>query len=280
MDFIQKWAILVSDLPIMKTHLITVLLASSGLLAPAAIVTQNFEGLTVPSTATPSGWTYINVNGGSNAYTTATGNGGGVGAQITGDNATNGNAPPGSYLVNDGSQAFDVRSSITGSFDYFITTGSVGRAQGGVFMFGDIQTGITGATAGTYLGMQMMSDSFGNRGGVVDGSGSQIADFSGNQVEQQWYNITFTWTPTSGTTGNFSATGSSTSSSNSWTVSYNGYTFDTIEAWFGFGAGDYFNNPNTATYDNINITGTAIPEPGVALLSGLGVLMLLRRRKR
>lgn len=245
----------------------------------AATITEDFESLSVGSTATPAGWTYLNINGGANAYITDTGNGGGVAAQITGDNATNGNTPPGSYLVNDGSNAFDVTQSITGSFDYLIPPTQLGRAQGGVFIFGDIKTGIAGSTTGTYLGMQMMSDSFGNRGGVVTGDGSQVANFSGNQKENQWYNITFTWTPTSGTTGDFSATGSSTTTSSNWTVAFNGYTFDDNEAYFGFGAGDYFGNNTTVKYDNISITGTEVPEPGSMALLALGGLLLARRRR-
>jgi hypothetical protein len=145
----------------------------------AATISEDFESLAVPSAATPAGWSYINVNGGGNAYTTTTGNGGGVGAQITGDNNTNANQPPGSYIVNVGGPAFDVGSSITGTFDYLIPPSTLGRAQGGVFMFGDIQTGIAGSTDGSYLGMQMMSDSFGNRGGIITGDGAQVANFTG-----------------------------------------------------------------------------------------------------
>jgi len=42
------------------------------------------------------------------------------------------------------------------------------------------------------------------------------------------------------------------------------------------------NNNNAAFYtfiDNVTLTGTAIPEPSAALLGGLGVLCLLRRRR-
>lgn len=42
------------------------------------------------------------------------------------------------------------------------------------------------------------------------------------------------------------------------------------------------NNKNTTLYtfmDNVTLTGTVIPEPSTALLSGLGMLVLLRRRR-
>ena len=270
----------------LTTTLAALAFGASATLATAATISENFESLSVGSTATPSGWTYENVNGGNNAYITATGNGGGVAAQITGDNDTNANQPPGSYIVNSGGVAFDVTAPITGSFDYYITTGALGRAQGGVFIFGDIRTSADteffSGNVGQYLGMQMMSDSFGNRGGVIIGDGSQVANFSGNQKEQEWYNIDFTWTPTSGTTGNFQATGASTSSSSNWTVSYNGYTFDSNEAFFAFGAGDYYNNPNTATFDNISIEGTevVIPEPASIATGLFGLTLIAVRRRR
>ena len=60
-------------------------------------------------------------------------------------------------------------------------------------------------------------------------------------------------------------------------LSTTGFTFGSNVGYFAFGDLDSINGVN---YDNINITGTAIPEPSVALLSGLGIMMLLRRRKK
>lgn len=37
---------------------------------------------------------------------------------------------------------------------------------------------------------------------------------------------------------------------------------------------------NPIRIDNINLTGTVVPEPSAALLSGIGMLLLLRRRHR
>lgn len=264
-----------------KTILAIAVAMGSCASANAATIIEDFESLTIGSTATPTGWTYVNINGGSNAYITAVGNlGTGIGGQITGDNASNGNSPAGSYIVNSGSQAFDITSTITGSFDYY-NTSTLNRATGGTFFFGDIQTGFTGTDAGQYLGINMSADSFGNRGGIVDGDGgSQLANFTGNQKFEQWYNVTFTWTPTIGTTGNFSATGSSSTTASSWIVSHTGFTFDSNEAHFGFGAGDYYNSFSVATYDNIDITGTAIPESSTFALLGLGGLALILRRRK
>ena len=126
----------------------------------------------------------------------------------------------------------------------------------------------------------MSVDSFGNRGGIINGAGSQTTNFTGNQRFEQWYNVSFTWTPTGGNTGNFSATGSSATTTSSWTVSQSGFTFDSADAYFGFGAGDYFGNLSIATYDNISITGTVVPEPSTTALIGLGGLALIIRRRR
>lgn len=38
-------------------------------------------------------------------------------------------------------------------------------------------------------------------------------------------------------------------------------------------------NPTSHTYDNLLITGVAVPEPSAALLGGIGLLALLRRRR-
>ena len=275
------------------------LLAIAAHSASAAMISEDFETVGVGTDATPAGWSYLNINGGANqlvnivGYNNTTNTSAGVAPRITGDNTVNANQPPGSYIVNDGGVAFDTKSSISGSFDYIILNppSTLGRAQGGVFMMGDVSTGIAGATNGSYIGMQMMSDSFGNRGQVIFGDGTSNNDtgkFVGNQRENQWYNIEFTWTPTSGTTGNFSASGQSYSSSSSWTAFFNGYTFDSDQAYFGFGAGDYYNNKNTVAYDNISIEGTewvdpnAIPSPTAALagLIGMGALVSRRRRQR
>ena len=147
-------------------------------------------------------------------------------------------------------------------------------------MFGDIKTGFTGTDVGQYLGLNMSVDSFGNRGNTFDGAGATLTNLTGNQKFEEWYNVSFTWTPTSGTTGNFVATGTSSDSSSNWAITETGFTFDSNEAYFGFGSADYFGSLSVATYDNIEITGTEVPEPGSLALMGLGGLMMLKRRRR
>ena len=260
----------------MRLTIYSILLALSIEVSHAATVAQNFDTLNIGESAMATDWSYIKVSSDpANSYTTVSGRTGNA-AQITGNNDVTALHPAGSYIVNGGSVAFDVKSTITGSFSYYINTAA--RASGGIFMLGNVATGITKTDAGQYIGMQMMTDSFGNRGGIIDGAGSTLASSTGNQVGLDWYTIGFTWTPTSGRTGNFAVTGTGTSKS--WTASHNGYTFDSDEAYLGLGAGDYYTTSMTVKFDDVSITGTVIPEPTSVLLTCVGSLALLFRRKR
>lgn len=250
-------------------------LAMTSISTNAATVTQNFEGSTLNSTTAPTGWSYVIVDADPQAgYLTTAGNGGGLGGQVTGNNADNGNNIPGAYLVNSGGGAFDARQAVSGTFDFRIT--DIGNYSNVAFMMGDIQTGITETTAGEYVSIKLMKNTFANRGGVIDGAGAQLAtNTTQSLAANTWYSASFSWTPSSGTTGIFSYTANNITS----TIT-SSYTFDNPDVWFGFGAAGYFGNDTSGTFDNISITGTElIPEPSAALLGGVGMLMLLRRRR-
>ena len=241
----------------------------------AATILQNFESSTNGSTSPPTGWSYVIVDADPQAgYLTTAGNGGGLGGQVTGNNASNDNNMVGAYLVNSGGVAFDARQSVTGSFDFRIT--DIGNYSNVHFLFGDIQTGITENTVGELLTVKLLKNTFGNRGGVFSGNGGALATNTTQSLSANtWYTATFSWTPSSGTTGTFSYTANNITS----TIT-SPFTFDSPNLWFGFGAAGYFANDTSGTFDNINITGTAVvPEPSAALLGGIGFLMLLRRRK-
>lgn len=59
---------------------------------------------------------------------------------------------------------------------------------------------------------------------------------------------------------------------------FQGVTNDTLEFRF-YIADQSSSNTRNFIFDNISITGTAIPEPAAALLGSLGLLALLRRRR-
>ncbi len=113
-------------------------------------------------------------------------------------------------------------------------------------------------------------------------NGANVATYAptGNAgfADNTWYRSSFTWTPTSGTTGDASYTALRWNGS-AWvahsTFSITGHTFSDPEAYIG--VADLYGT--STTFDNISVTGTLIPEPSAALLGGIGALMLLRRRK-
>ncbi len=148
-------------------------------------------------------------------------------------------------------------------------------------MFGNIASGLTG-TAGQLLSTTFNRSNFGNDDPEIrDGAGNIFTPAENNVkfIDGTWYKAAFNWTPTTGRTGNFTIE-IRTASTNA--VLYNittstTHTFDSNAAWFAFGDID---SAGGAYYDNISINGTTIPEPSIALLGGLGLLTLLRRRTR
>lgn len=259
-----------------------------GTLGNAASVTLDFEGETAGSSTVPSGWGYLDSGlGGSGTYTVSAAGGGstgtGLGGVLTSPNPTHGTKLPYSFLVNSGSaQGFDVRNAISGSYDFKFTDSSAYDSSG--FLFGDISGGtIGGSDAGQLLLTYHSNGGYGNAPSrIVDGSNTSLADGGSNFSDNTWYRTSFTWTPTSGTTGDFTRTSTRWNGS-AWvshsTLSVSGFTFDDPEAYVG--VADLW--ASDTTFDNISVTGDlyVVPEPSVLGFSMVcvGLAALLRRRR-
>lgn len=260
--------------------------------AQAATITLDFESQTASSTTVPAGWAYVNSGVGPTpgvgTYATSAANGGstgtGLGGVLVSNNTTHGTNLPLNFLVNSGSSSgFDVRQSITGSYDFLMAnTGAYDTAG---FMFGDIQGGtLPGTSAGQMLSIQHANGGFGQataESRIVNGANVATYAPTGNAgfADATWYRSSFTWTPTSGTTGNLSYTALRWNGS-AWVAHSNfgitGHTFDDPEAYIA--VADMW--ASNTTFDNITVTGTPIPETSAALLGILGTFMLLRVRRR
>lgn len=259
--------------------------------AYAATITLDFESQSAGSSTVPTGWAYANSGVGPTpgvgTYTTSAAGGGstgtGLGGVLVSNNSTHGTNLPFNFLVNSGSSAgFDVRQSITGSYDFLMSNNAQYDTAG--FLFGDIQGGtISGSDAGQLLSIQHAEGGFGQptaESRIVDGANEATNAPTGNAgfSNNIWYRSSFTWTPTTGTTGDLSYTAQRWNGS-AWvahsTFGITGHTFSDPEAYVA--VADLW-AANT-TFDNITVTGTLIPESSSALLGGLGALLLLRRRR-
>ncbi|MBI1336082.1 MAG: PEP-CTERM sorting domain-containing protein [Phycisphaera sp.] len=256
-----------------KVTITTALLACLAVTAHAATITQDFESTVAP--AVPIGWTTVGVGAnGTYATTAGTGNPGQSGnLDWTGANQT----APGVYLVNAGS-GLDASQSISGTFDFYVVED--GNYSYINFVMGDVQNGLTNTSAGEFLNAMLKEKTFGARAALYNGANVALINDSSNDREiftNQWNKATFTWTPTSGTTGDFTLSWVRPTNVTEPGFSITGYTFDSAEVFFGFGTGS-----SPARFDNINITGTqyVIPEPASMLCLGLGGLTILIGRKK
>lgn len=243
--------------------------------ANAATISEDFEGEATDGSA-PAGWTLVNQGGNGTYSTTAsTGNPGQSGNFSWGGSTS---TAPGIYLVNSG-VAFDATKAISGSFDFMVGPG--GNDDRVSFLMGDIQDGLSN-TAGEYLHFFGNERSFGRRARLLDGAGTTLFNGDGDNTyridEGIWISADFTWTPTSGTTGDFSITwdGPLPTGANRGPMTALGYTFDSKDVFFAFGTGK---GASPLRIDNISISGDEIPEPASLALIGLGGLLIVGRRR-
>ena len=262
------------------TALVTAVAVGSFASANAASLLLDFEsGIT--------GWSFETETGatGTPTYTTAAGTGATPTTSGVINSSNSGtNSVPGAYLLNSGGMAFDATQSITGSFDFMVNDTQVNYI-GAAFLMGNItsESGLTG-DAGQFVGAALGRNTFGNRTFVIDGSGSTVGSTGAIDYRNvlEWHTVTFSWTPSTGTTGTFEYTmtnqrGGATNSISRIT------TLDSNIAYFAFGSAPASGSLDTESYfDNINITGSVIPipEPSSTALIGLGGLAFILRRRR
>ena len=283
-----------SFLPMSKFSLIFLAILSLGLNSYSAAVTisLDFESQFAFSSTVPSGWGFLDTGRGTSGNYFATADGGGVASDgtsidtglagvITAGPNTHGGRLPVSMLVNSGSAlGFDVNQNITGSYDFKYTPSSAYDSS--AFLFGDLKSGaISGSSAGQLLEFYHSRGGYGNAPpSFIDGAANSLQSGGSNfNSNNTWYRVGFTWTATGAKSGNLSVTstrwnGSTFASHGNYT--YNGFTFDSNEAYFGFT--DLY--AADTTFDNISITGELVPEPSHLALIVVSCSCLLLRRRR
>lgn len=243
-------------------------------LSASAAIIEDFESQTADSTTPPSGWSLVTVAGTGSYKTTSAGQGSngsggsaGLAGQVSAD-AFVGTNLPGAYLVN--SFVFDVTQAINGSFDVYAV--QEGTSDDVAMVFGNIGSGFAGATAGDFLSAKFLEGT--GDDALADSNNVTLANYFTTGFEDDtWYHATFSWTPTSGTTGDFSITLTDFGATTVSTMSTTGYTFNSSSAQFGFGSVN-----DTIRFDNVNIA--AIPEPSTLCLVGLAALGLIGLGRR
>jgi hypothetical protein len=258
----------------MKNKLLTILITTAATSLHAASISENFD--TSSGSTPPTGWSLI-TRAGSPTYSTVTGSDGSGGSTGNAGQVTSTDFPsgqdnlPGAYLVNN--TVFDMNSTLTVTFDFRLA--SDGGFDDGIFVIGDIASGFPGNDAGDLLSVKVIENygAFGDDVAISNGANNRLADQQSALDDDTWYQATFTWTPTSGLTGDASIVISDfTTVVNSATET--GFTFDSANAQIGFGSVN-----DILQFDNVT---SVVPEPSTfALLSGImafGWLAIRRRR--
>ena len=255
----------------LSTAALIACLAFTAQVAQGASIIEDFES------GAPD-WTLVDINSASYGLGSGFSGLGGTVSSNSWDNSFS--RLPGGYIVNSGDTAFDATQAISGSFNFLASSGD-SRYPGAAFMMGDILSGLTTTDAGQFVAANLQSNTFGARGYIMDGTGAKVStqgniNFSFNT----WYKAEFDWTPTSGTSGVFSLTVKTLTNAVVTTTHTANVTLDSSTVHFGFGSAQpSAYGPAISTIDNINITGTEVPEPGSLALLGLGGLLVSRRRR-
>jgi len=222
------------------------LLASVSLAISQITITEDFESTTAPDV--PTGWATVGVSA-NGTYATDESLGNPDQCAILTQTAATTSPFPRVYLVNDGI-AFDATRPMTATFDFYV--GSSVNYAGVNFIVGDVRNSASATAPNKFLNFQLQRATFGQRLRVWDAAANLVFNGDGNNQyaisAQTWTTATFTWTPTSGTTGTFTFTWDAASKGITTPVSF---TFDSPEAYFGFGA---MRSDTPARFDNISIT--------------------------
>lgn len=264
----------------MKRLILSTFLTLGSLLggASAATILEDFEGSAAGSGSPPAGWSLVTVAGSPTYATSGAGEGSngaggstGLAGQVSSTDFVSGKTDlPGAYLVS--ATVFDATVAFSGSFDFNVV--SEGSFDDGIFLLGDIGGGITTTNPGELLSAKFYDPATGsspNR--LVDGNNTVVSTITTDIITTDtWYRANFTWTPTSGTTGDFSLTVNDFTA-DTGTLSVTGFTFDSATTQFGFGSVN-----DTLRFDNVSIT--QIPEPSALALGLLGISAVALRRRR
>jgi len=263
--------------------LLVVVAIGAAFVAPcrATILSEDFESQTVGTNTLPTGWSLI-TEAGTPTYTNVTGSDGsggssGVGGQVSSTAYTGDTDLPGAYIVN--AATFDPTVAVTGSLDVYIPNEDI--YDDAVFILGDIGSGLTRSAADALS--TKLYEGTGAYTLLTDGAGAMLDNTPHMQIaDDTWHRIAFSWTPTSGKTGDFQISFTNLNTSTTLgTLSTTGFTFAPSAIQFGFGSVN-----DTGIFDNISIASAAptgvIPEPASllvwSLLGGLGMGLAWRRR--
>lgn len=239
-------------------------------------VFETFESSTANSSTPPAGWVLVDTAAPNDAtYATSAAGAGSDGAGGNTGLAGRVSSPgfggntdiSGGYLYN--TTNFDTRLAMTGSFDFQIINEAT--FDDITFLFGAIADGLQESSAGEMLSVKIGEGSIGALISSGLGQFDRLDTTSTSITDDTWYHADITWTPTSGTTGDFSITVSDFSG-DLYTLTTTGFTFDLEFAQIGFGSVN-----DSILFDNVNFN--QVPEPGSLALLGLGGLMALRRRR-
>jgi hypothetical protein len=146
------------------------------------------------------------------------------------------------------SQVFSMSSEVTIEFDFLLI--HEGTYDDVTFTIGDIADGLGLSSAGELLSLKLAeAASIGVAATLNSGLGSSgRLDTTGTRLtDDTWYHATFTWTPTSGTTGDAAFTVNDFSA-DVYTLSTTGFTFDSDSAQIGFGSVN-----DSIRFDNVDM---------------------------